>query len=101
MTNLSEFGKICKAIEKANEHDPFSDMYKDAYGFRPCKWTMESYSFMNEAERLDWKADLQEQINADLQSEREAHDEAVIACMKAGASDVATAERWLRQAERN
>ena len=42
-----------------------------------------------------------EEINADLQSDRDAHDEAVISCMKAGAVDVATAERWLRQAERN
>ena len=81
--------------------DNFSDMYKDAYGFRPCKWTIESYSFMNEAERLDWKVDLQQEIEAQLQAESDAHDEALIACMKAGAVDMATAERWLRQAERN
>jgi len=81
--------------------DNFSDMWKDTYGVRPCQWTMESYSFMDKAERLDWKADLQQEIDAQLQADSDAHDEAVIACMKAGAGDVATAERWLRQAERN
>jgi hypothetical protein len=78
--------------------DNFSDMWKDAYGVRPCQWTMESYSFMDKAERLDWKADLQQEIEVQLQTERDTHDEAVIACIKAGAGDVATAERWLRQA---
>ena len=73
-------------------------MWKDAYGVRPCQWTMESYSFMDKAERLDWKADLQQEIEVQLQTERDTHDEAVIACIKAGAGDVATAERWLRQA---
>ena len=111
MTNLSEFGNICKAIElamppaiiflKANGHDPFSDMYKDAYGHRPRGGVMYAYQQMPQSDQQEWKADLQEQIDADLQSEREAHDEAVIACMKAGAADVTTAERWLRQAERN
>jgi len=81
--------------------DNFSDMWKDAYGVRPCKWTMESYSFMDKAERLDWKVDLQQEIDAQLQADSDAHDEALIACIKAGASNVATAERWLRQAERN
>jgi len=81
--------------------DIFSDMYKDAYGFRPRGGDLVYYRDMSEADQQQWKADLQEQINADLQSEREAHDEAVIACMKAGAADVTTAERWLRQAERN
>jgi len=56
--------------------DNFSDMYKDAQGVRPCEWTMESYSSMDKAERLDWKVALQQDIEA-------------------------TAERWLRQAERN
>ena len=81
--------------------DNFSDMWKDAYGVRPCQWTMESYSFMDKAERLDWKADLQQEIDAQLQADSDAHDEALIACIKAGAGNVATAERWLRQAERN
>ena len=81
--------------------DNFSDMYKDAYGFRPRGGDLVFYRDMSEADQQQWKADLQEQIDADLQSEREAHDEAVIACMKAGAGDIATAERWLRQAERN
>ena len=78
--------------------DNFSDMWKDAYGVRPCQWTMESYSFMDKAERLDWKADLQQEIDAQLQADSDAHDEALIACIKAGAGNVATAERWLRQA---
>ena len=81
--------------------DNFSDMWKDAYGVRPCQWTMESYSFMDKAERLDWKVALQQDIDAQLQADSDAHDEALIACIKAGAGNVATAERWLRQAERN
>jgi len=81
--------------------DNFSDMYKDAQGVRPCEWTMESYSSMDKAERLDWKVALQQDIDAQLQADSDAHDEALIACIKAGAADVATAERWLRQAERN
>ena len=101
MTNLSEFGKICKAIEKANEHDPFSDMYKDVYGHRPRGRMLYAYQQMPQSDQQEWKADLQEQINAALQSERDTHDEALIACIKAGAGNVATAERWLRQAERN
>ena len=79
--------------------DNFSDMYKDAYGFRPSGFDQAYYRDMPEADQQEWKADLQKQIDADLQSEREAHDEAVIACIKAGAGDMATAERWLRQAE--
>mgnify|MGYP003633837117 CR=1 FL=1 len=27
--------------------DNFSDMWKDVYGVRPCEWTMESYSSMD------------------------------------------------------
>jgi|TARA_R110000824_G_scaffold14215_1_gene60703 hypothetical protein len=81
--------------------DNFSDMWKDVYGVRPCEWTMESYSFMDKAERLDWKVALQQDIDAQLQADSDAHDEALIACIKAGAGNVATAERWLRQAERN
>jgi hypothetical protein len=81
--------------------DNFSDMYKDAYGFRPRGGDLVFYRDMSETDQQKWKADLQKQINADLQSECEAHDEAVIACIKAGAGNVATAERWLRQAERN
>tara|TARA_R110001632_G_scaffold155250_1_gene273438 strand:+ start:483 stop:788 length:306 start_codon:yes stop_codon:yes gene_type:complete len=101
MTNLSEFGKICKAIENDNEYDTFSDMYKDVYGHRPRGRMLYAYQQMPQSDQQEWKADLQEQINADLQSDRDAHDEAVISCMKAGAVDVTTAERWLRQAERN
>ena len=81
--------------------DNFSDMWKDAHGVRPCEWTMESYSFMDKAERLDWKVALQQDIDAQLQADSDAHDEAVITCIKAGAGNMATAERWLRQAERN
>ena len=81
--------------------DNFSDMWKDAHGVRPCEWTMESYSSMDKAERLDWKVALQQDIDAQLQADSDAHDEALIACIKAGAGNVATAERWLRQAERN
>ena len=81
--------------------DNFSDMWKDAYGVRPCEWTRESYSSMDKAERLDWKVALQQDIDAQLQADSDAHDEALIACIKAGAGNVATAERWLRQAERN
>ena len=81
--------------------DNFSDMWKDAHGVRPCEWTMGSYSSMDKAERLDWKVALQQDIDAQLQADSDAHDEALIACIKAGAGNVATAERWLRQAERN
>ena len=81
--------------------DNFSDMYKDAFGCRPTGFDLLQYRDMSEAGQQEWKAFLQEQIEADLQSEREAHDEAVIACIKAGAGNVATAERWLRQAGRS
>ena len=77
--------------------DNFSDMWKDTYGIRPCQWTMERYGFMNKAERLDWKVSLQQEIDAQISDDNDAHDEALIACMKAGAGNVATAERWLRQ----
>ena len=87
-------------LERA--HETYSDMYKDAYGFRPrndvSHWTLED--FEKEFEQLSAT------IMADLEREKKEQEQAVknfedrvTATMKLGAGDRETAIRWIDTAE--
>jgi len=87
-------------LERA--HETYSDMYKDAHGFRPrndvSAWTLED--FEQEFE------DLGRIINADMEREAAEQEQAVNdfearvrATIAAGAGDRETAIRWIDTAE--
>jgi len=71
------------------------DLFKEVHGVRPRGMGYEKYSVAD----LEWEvAMLQRQLEADLRWEREQEDRAINACMDCGASDIATAMRWLEDA---
>ena len=71
------------------------DLFKDVHGVRPRGMGYEKYSVTD----LEWEvAMLQRQLEADIRHEREMEDRAINACMACGASDIATAMRWLEDA---
>ena len=71
------------------------DLFKEVHGVRPRGMGYEKYSVAD----LEWEvAMLKRQLEADLRWEREQEDRAINACMDAGASDIATAMRWLEDA---
>lgn len=71
------------------------DLFKEVHGVRPHGMGYEKYSVAD----LEWEvAMLQRQLEADLRWEREQEDRAINACMDCGASDIATAMRWLEDA---
>ena len=87
-------------LERA--HATYSDMYKDAHGFRPrndvSAWTLEDFE-------QEFK-DLGRIINADMEREEAEQEEAVNdfearvrATIAAGAGDRETAIRWIDTAE--
>ena len=87
-------------LERA--HEIYSDMYKDAFGFRPrndvSNWTLED--FEKEFEELS------RVIRADMQREEEEQKRSVAdfevrvaATIAAGAKDRETAIRWIDVAE--
>ena len=71
------------------------DLFKDVHGVRPRGMAYEQWSVAD----LEWEvAMLQRQLEDDLRWEREQEDRAINACMEVGASDIATAMRWLEEA---
>ena len=71
------------------------DLFKDVHGVRPRGMDYYRWSVAD----LEWEiAMLQRQLEDDLRWEREQEDRAINACMDAGASDIATAMRWLEDA---
>jgi len=71
------------------------DLFKDVNGVRPRGMAYEKYSITDLELEV---ARLQRQLEADLRREREQEDRAINACMAVGASDIATAMRWLEDA---
>ena len=71
------------------------DLFKEVHGVRPHGMGYEKHSVAD----LEWEvAMLQRQLEDDLRWEREQEDRAINACMDCGASDIATAMRWLEDA---
>jgi len=71
------------------------DLFKDVHGVRPRSIDYDRWSVTD----LEWEvAMLQRQLEDDLRWEREQEDRAINACMDCGASDIATAMRWLEDA---
>ena len=82
--------------------DDYSDIYKDANGFRPrfdrSEWTLEDYNkeyrFLQDC--IEWDIDraAQEEYRKELE-----HNELVNICIAAGACDMETAKRWASEAQ--
>jgi len=71
------------------------DLFKDVHGVRPRGMDYDRWSVTD----LEWEvAMLQQSLEDDLRWEREQEDRAINACMEFGASDIATAMRWLEEA---
>ena len=71
------------------------DLFKDVHGVRPRSIDYDRWSLTD----LEWEvAMLQQSLEDDLRWEREQEDRAINACMDVGASDIATAMRWLEDA---
>ena len=71
------------------------DLFKDVHGVRPRSMDYDRWSLTD----LEWEvAMLQQSLEDDLRWEREQEDRAINACMEVGASDIATAMRWLEDA---
>ena len=71
------------------------DLFKDVHGVRPRGMDYDRWSVTD----LEWEvAMLQQSLEDDLRWEREQEDRAINACMEVGASDIATAMRWLEEA---
>jgi len=71
------------------------DLFKDVHGVRPRGMGYEKYSVTD----LEWEvAMLQRSLEDEIRWEREQEDRAINACMDCGASDIATAMRWLEEA---
>ena len=71
------------------------DLFKDVHGVRPRSMGYDRWSVTD----LEWEvAMLQQSLEDDLRWEREQEDRAINACMDCGASDIATAMRWLEEA---
>jgi hypothetical protein len=71
------------------------DLFKDVHGVRPRSMDYANWH-ISDLEMEVWQ--LQRQLEEDLRWEREQEDRAINACMDAGASDIATAMRWLEDA---
>ena len=71
------------------------DLFKDVHGVRPRSMDYDRWSLTD----LEFEvAMLQRSLEDELRWEREQEDRAINACMDAGASDIATAMRWLEDA---
>ena len=71
------------------------DLFKDVHSVRPRSMDYDRWSLTD----LEWEvAMLQQSLEDDLRWEREQEDRAINACMECGASDIATAMRWLEDA---
>ena len=93
------------ATEYTFDYDLFSDLHKDAYGFRPRYHRFYEESTTDEERQEYWDMacrDLDIRIDEDHRMQQEAIErfEAQVASnMEMGAADRATAIRWILQAE--
>jgi hypothetical protein len=71
------------------------DLFKDVHGVRPRGMSYEKYSVTDLEHEV---ARLQRSLEDEIRWEREQEDRAINACMDCGASDIATAMRWLEEA---
>ena len=71
------------------------DLFKDVHGVRPRGMGYEKYSVTDLEHEV---ARLQRSLEDEIRWEREQEDRAINACMDCGASDIATAMRWLEDA---
>lgn len=83
----------------------FSDMHKDAYGFRPSVDTCARWRAMSEVELDAEEARLQRIVEAEIEREKEQHaaaavrfEQVVAETIATGAHDRAMAIRWLVEA---
>tara|TARA_R100001377_G_scaffold82148_1_gene62229 strand:+ start:1946 stop:2212 length:267 start_codon:yes stop_codon:yes gene_type:complete len=68
------------------------DLFKEVHGVRPRGMGYEKYSVTY----LEHKVTrLQRFLEEEIRHEREMEDRAIKSCMECGASDIATAMRWL------
>ena len=71
------------------------ELFKDVHGVRPRGMDYDRWSVTD----LEWEvAMLQKSLEENLRWEREQENRAINACMDVGASDIATAMRWLEDA---
>ena len=82
----------------------FSDLHKDAYGFRP-RAGCEFYEASADRKQVIWD-DALDALEASIKEERKAHEEAVVkfsarinAATDLGAADEETAIRWILEGE--
>ena len=71
------------------------DLFKDVHGVRPRGMGYEKYSVTDLEHEV---ARLQRSLEDEIRWEREQENRAINACMECGASDIATAMRWLEEA---
>ena len=71
------------------------DLFKEVHGVRPRGRDYANWH-ISDLEMEVWQ--LQRQLEDDLRYQREQEDRAINACMDCGASDIATAMRWLEDA---
>lgn len=88
------------------DEDQFSDLHKDAYGFRPhsgfWEWLQTATDDQKQAEWDSLLKSLEATIARENEMEQEAiarFEAAVAATIAAGAGDRATAVKWLMDAE--
>ena len=85
--------------------DVVSDLYKDAYGFRPSQDFWKEWTSSSDAQRQKIWDDLIISLDAELEREREATERAVkqfneliAQTIRSGAKDKPTAIRWIFEA---
>ena len=71
------------------------DLFKEVHGVRPRGMGYEKYSVTELEIAVEC---LQLSLEEEIRHEREMEDRAINACMDCGASDIATAMRWLEDA---
>jgi len=71
------------------------DLFKEVHGVRPRGM---GYDLCSITDLQSEVAHLQRMLEEEIRHEREMEDRAINACMDCGASDIATAMRWLEDA---
>ena len=84
---LATYEDMCQA---------YSDTFKAYHGIRPASWQTDGLTIDQIGEEI---IKLETWIAEDVKAERDAEDASINACMEVGASDIATAMRWLEEAK--
>lgn len=85
-------------VNRINDFQIYSDVYKEVYGFRPQGRCLDTYSTECQYGGHSWKFIQQENLRQ-VMEESKAETAAINACMAAGAPDIDTACRWLEDAD--